>query len=89
MSDEMEQPSKPIELSEEELDAIAGGRDISLSFSFFKETDVFSSQTTTTDQHGSSVNSVFASRNIVSYTFQAVGLNVSNIKFLKRLFRGL
>lgn len=89
MLDETNESSKAIELSNDELDTISAGQDISFSFSFFKETDLSFSQEISTGKHGSSVTSSFQSRNIVSFTFQAVGLDISNAKFLKRLLRGL
>jgi len=86
MSDEISKTNKAIELSQQELDAVAGGSDVSFSFSFFQENDKFLSQEASSGKNGSSAKSVLQSRNIVSYAFQFIGLDIGNATLPKGLF---
>ncbi|MGB3636281.1 MAG: CTB family bacteriocin [Rivularia sp. (in: cyanobacteria)] len=93
MSNPIEQNTTPIELSEEQLDEIAGGVDIFLSGSIFQQRDTFSFRSRSS--RGRRSSSFFKSSYISSATFQFIGLGfdsvsdtMSFVKGFMRLFGG-
>ncbi|OKH22236.1 hypothetical protein NIES593_13655 [Hydrococcus rivularis NIES-593] len=66
------------ELSEEELDAVAGGADIFFSSSFYEESATSIARQTTVTPEGSSSSFVFKSLHIITGAFQFIGLGLGS-----------
>ncbi|QIR35400.1 hypothetical protein HCG51_00645 [Tolypothrix sp. PCC 7910] len=75
MSKENDINNAPIELTEEELDAVSGGIDIYLSGSMFEQRDVFSARRNSRRRS----NNIFRSSSISSSAFQLVGLGFGSV----------
>lgn len=81
MSNQIEHNHSPVELSAEELDAVAGGIDIYLSGATFQQQDIFAGSTTGSRRRrrGFGGSSFFRSSFISSSAFQMVGLGFSSV----------
>ena len=79
MSKETNINKTPVELSQEELDAVAGGIDIFLSGSTFEQTDIFSAHRSSSRRNRFSRNSLFKSSYISSSAFQFIGLGFNSV----------
>ncbi|BAY20726.1 hypothetical protein NIES2100_04690 [Calothrix sp. NIES-2100] len=77
MSNETNINNTPVELSPEELDAVAGGIDIYLSGSTFEQRDIFSANRRSYRRN--SRNSIFQSSYISSSAFQFIGLGFNSV----------
>lgn len=86
MSNEIEQNTTPTELSEEQLDQIAGGVDIFLSGSIFQQRDVLSYRSRGSGARRSS--SFFRSSHISSVAFQFIGLGFDSVSDAMSFVRG-
>ena len=89
MSNEIDRNHTNVELSEEELDGIAGGISIFLSSSMFEKSDIFSAQRSSSRRKGSRRSSMFQSSNIFSSSFQAIGLGLNSPNDIMSFFSGL
>lgn len=79
----------PIELSQQELEEVAGGIDIFLSGSMFEKSDVFAVQETSTNSTGATTASVFKSSYTFSSAFQFIGLGFEFFSDVANVFQGL
>jgi hypothetical protein len=79
MSNETNINNSPIELSDDELEAVAGGIDIFLSGSTFEQTDIFSAQRSSSRRNRFGRNALFKSSHISSSAFQFIGLGFNSV----------
>jgi hypothetical protein len=84
MSNEIDVNNTPVELSEEELEGIAGGISISISGSMFEKSDIFSAH-----RKGSRRSSIFKSSQTFSSAFQIIGLDLNSPREIMSFFSGL
>ena len=78
-SNQLEYNHTPVELSAEELDAVAGGIDIYLSGSTFEQQDVFSASRFGSRRRRFGGSSLFRSSFISSSAFQMIGLGFNSV----------
>ena len=86
MSNPIEQNTTAVELSEEQLDEIAGGVDIFLSGSIFQQRDTFSFRSRSSRRGRRS--SFFQSSYIFSATFQFIGLGFDSVSDAMSFVKG-
>ncbi|ARV59875.1 hypothetical protein BZZ01_15665 [Nostocales cyanobacterium HT-58-2] len=89
MSNELDVNRTPVELSQKELEEVAGGIDIFLSGSIFEKNDLFASQQTGSNLTGAGSNSVLNSSHTFSSAFQFIGLGLESFSDVVKVFRGL
>ena len=78
----------PIELSESELDDISGGIDIFLSGSMFEQTNIYSLQSTDSENKSTMSNSILKSSHTSSGAFQVAILGVDSVSDIASFFKG-
>ncbi|WP_460205186.1 CTB family bacteriocin [Scytonema sp. NUACC21] len=89
MSNKIDVHHTPVELSEQELDNVAGGIDIFLSGSIFEKSDVFVGNNSGSGLNGSGTNSVFQSSHTFSSAFQFIGLGFESMGDVMKVLKGL
>lgn len=89
MSNELDVNHTTIELSEQELEEVAGGIDIFLSGLVFDKNDVFAAQQTSSNSTSAGTTSVFKSSHTFSSAFQFIGLGFESFSDVANVFRGL
>lgn len=78
----------PTELSEQELEEVAGGIDIFMSGSVFENNEVVLAQNTSSNPSGGGTSSVFKSSHTFSSAFQFIGLGFDSGNMMN-VFSGL
>jgi hypothetical protein len=88
--DEITPTDAAIELSDEELDEVAGGLSLRLNAVFFRQTNVAAAQQTQAGSGYSSTKSVFEMQNIESAGLQLTVLDASaeDLEFLSGILGG-
>jgi len=88
--DEITPTDAAIELSDEELDDVAGGLSLSLNAAFFRQSNVVAAQEIQTGLGSSSIKSAFGMQNIESAAFQVTILDASteDLEFLSGILGG-
>ena len=82
--DEITPPDGATELSDQELDDVAGGLSLSLNAVFFRQTNIVAAQETSVGLGGSSSKSAFAAESIESAGLQVTILDATaeDLEFL-------
>ncbi len=89
MSNEMDIDYTTVELSEQELEEIAGGISIFFSGSTFEKSDIFSAHRRNSSRGHSRSSSVFKSSHTLSSAFQLIGLGLNSPSDIMSFFSGL
>ena len=89
MSNELDVNSTQIELSEQELEQVAGGIDIFLSGSVFEQSDELIANSTSSNASGAQTTSISKSSHTFSSAFQFIGLGFDSMGDVMNVFSGL
>ena len=89
MSNELDVNSTQIELSEQELEQVAGGIDIFLSGSVFEQSDELIANSTSSNASGAQTTSISKSSHTFSSAFQFIGLGFDSIGDVTKVLSGL
>lgn len=89
MSNEIDVNNTPVELSEEELEGIAGGINIFFSGSMFEKSDIFSAQRKGSKRRSMGTSSILKSSQVFSSAFQVIGLDLNSPNDIMSFFSGL
>ena len=87
MSNELD-VNHTVELSEQELEKVAGGIDIFLSGSVFEQSDDLFANSTSSNASGAQTTSISNSHTFSS-AFQFIGLGFDSISDVTKVFKGL
>lgn len=89
MSNQLDKNHTSVELSEEELEQVAGGIDIFLSGSVFEQSDELFANSTSSNASGAQTTSISKSSHTFSSAFQFIGLGFDSIGDVAKVFKGL
>lgn len=89
MSNQLDVNHTSVELSEQELEQVAGGIDIFMSGSVFENHEVMLAQNTSSNSSGGGTSSVFKSSRTFSSAFQFIGLGFDSMGDVMNVFSGL